>query len=308
MNNSFRGRDIISMRALSRGDILKILDTARAMEKLVKIRSMSKILSDKVVATLFLEPSTRTRLSFEAAALRLGARVITVSEPASSSVAKGETLTDTVRVIEGYADCIVMRQPVKGGAACAADACKIPIINAGDGAGEHPTQALLDLYTLHAELGHLDNVKITIAGDLKYGRTVHSLAYALFPFNPTFIFCAPDELQMPDEICGDLSAKGIKYTKTANLSDALATDVIYMTRIQRERFPDQSSYDRLKGSFVLSRAIIEKHNPDILVLHPLPRVDEILPDVDQLAGAAYFRQAHNGMFVRMALLKLVIKG
>ncbi len=306
MGVAFRGRDLISMRDLSREEILRILDTARSMEKLVRGRGVSRDLARKIVAVLFLEPSTRTRLSFEAAAQRLGARVVCVAEPGSSSVAKGETLLDTVRVVAGYCDCIVMRQGETGGARRAADAVDVPIVNAGDGAGEHPTQALLDLYTIRRERGGLDGLSVAMVGDLRYGRTVHSLAYALLPFKPSFVFCAPGELALPDAITGDLKARGVPFAETDSLAAALKADVVYMTRIQRERFPDPAAYERLKGAYVLTRALVAGHNPDALILHPLPRVDEIAVDVDDLPSAAYFRQAHNGMYVRMAILKLIL--
>ncbi len=294
------------MRALPRGDILHILDTARDMEKLVGERGVSDDLAGKIVGVIFLEPSTRTRLSFEAAAQRLGARVITVSEPQSSSVAKGETLSDTARMVSGYADCIVLRQGQTGGAAVAAAAADAPVINAGDGAGEHPTQALLDLYTIRREAGRLDGLTVAMVGDLKFGRTVHSLCLALQPFEPSFVFCSPRELALPDALLSELHSHGVPFTVTVSLPEALKADVVYMTRIQRERFPDPAAYERLKHSYVLTRALVEEHNPRALILHPLPRVDEIAADVDDLPGAAYFRQAQNGMYVRMALLKLIL--
>ncbi|MBN1523128.1 MAG: aspartate carbamoyltransferase [Spirochaetales bacterium] len=301
------GHDLVSTRDLCSEDIISILDTAATMEAMVKSKGITQELSDKLIACLFLEPSTRTRLSFEAAALRLGAKTISVAEASGSSVAKGETLSDTIRVMQGYADCIVMRQPQKGGAAEAAATADIPVINAGDGAGEHPTQALLDLYTIRNEKESLVNLTIAMTGDLKNGRTVHSLTWALAPFAPSFIFCAPAALQMPDEICTALDHAKIMYKKTASLEEAVKADVIYMTRIQRERFLNPEEYDALKGCFVLTRSVIEAHNPGVLVMHPLPRIDEIAPDVDTLPGAAYFRQAHNGMYVRMAILSLLLK-
>jgi aspartate carbamoyltransferase catalytic subunit len=300
------GKDFLSTRALSREDIFHILDTARDMETLVRRRGIASLLARRLVAVLFLEPSTRTRLSFEAAAQRLGAHVVTVAEPASSSVSKGETLLDTARMLAGYADCIVMRQGETGGAQRAADAVAVPIINAGDGAGEHPTQALLDLYTMRHELGSLDGLSVAMVGDLKFGRTVHSLAYALLPFKPAFTFCSPPELGLPAAILADLKAAGAPVTVTDSLPLALKSDVVYMTRIQRERFPDPAAYERLKHAYVLTRALVETHHADALILHPLPRVDEIAVDVDDLPTAAYFRQAENGMYVRMALLKLIL--
>ncbi len=305
-NLEFKNKHILSTGDLSRRELLVILDTAERMEGCVKEQGICPLLDRSLIAMLFLEPSTRTRLSFEAAALRLGARTISVSEAGSSSVAKGETLADTIRVVAGYADCIVLRQPRQGQAAAAAGLIRIPLINAGDGAGQHPTQALLDLYTIRRELGTLDSLKVALVGDLKYGRTVHSLFYALLPFGPQFIFCAPRELEMPGHIMEHAAENRLPVSRTEQLEDALGADVIYMTRIQKERFTDQAEYERLKDSYVLSRALIERVNKDILIMHPLPRVNEISGDVDGLARAAYFRQAHNGMYVRMALLALVL--
>jgi aspartate carbamoyltransferase catalytic subunit len=209
-------------------------------------------------------------------------------------------------VVAGYADCIVMRQGETGASKRAADAVDVPVINAGDGAGEHPTQALLDLYTIRRELGGLDGLSVAMVGDLKYGRTVHSLSYALLPFKPSFIYCSPAELALPASVADDLKARGVPFTVTDSLALALKADVVYMTRVQRERFPDPAVYERLKGAYVLTRALVQAHHPGALILHPLPRVDEIAPDVDELPSAAYFRQAHNGMYVRMALLKLIL--
>jgi aspartate carbamoyltransferase len=304
--NSFKGRDIISTAELSKEEFLEIMKVTEQMENLVKEKRVSDIMADKLVAVLFLEPSTRTRLSFETAVHRLGAKPITVASAASSSAAKGESLADTARTVDGYVDVIVVRQPQKGGAKIMADAAKAPLINGGDGAGQHPTQALLDMYTILKEKGTLENLKVAMVGDLKYGRTVHSLSYALAPFNPTeYIYCAPDELQMPDEIVKDMEGKNIPITKTGDINVALQADVVYMTRIQRERFEDPAEYERLKGSFVLDRKLVESGNKNMIIMHPLPRVDEIAEDVDALPNAAYFRQAHNGVYLRMALLAMV---
>ena len=304
---SFEGKDILSTENMSKEEIQEILRVSAKMEELCNTKHVSDLLADKVVAVLFLEPSTRTRLSFETAIKRLGAKSITVADAKSSSAAKGETLADTARTVEGYVDCIVVRQPQIGGAKVMADAVEIPVLNGGDGAGQHPTQALLDLYTIQKERGTLEGQKVALVGDLKYGRTVHSLAYALAPFSPKeYIFCAPDALQMPDKIVADMKAKGINCRKSASMEDALQADVLYMTRIQKERFEDQAEYERLKGGFILTRKMLEKGKKDITIMHPLPRVDEITTDVDDLPNAAYFRQAHNGVFVRMALLAMVM--
>lgn len=304
---NFEGKDILSTEEMTKADIQEILGVSAKMEELCRTRHVSDLLADKIVAVIFLEPSTRTRLSFETAVKRLGAKSITVADAKSSSAAKGETLADTARTVEGYVDCIVVRQPVLGGAKVMADAVKIPVINGGDGAGQHPTQALLDLYTIQKEKGGIEGHKIAMVGDLKYGRTVHSLAYAMAPFAPQgYIFCAPDALQMPEQIVNDIQAKGITCRKTSSIEEALQADVLYMTRIQKERFLDTAEYDKLKGSYILNREILKRGNKDITIMHPLPRIDEITEDVDNLPNAAYFRQAHNGVFVRMALLALVM--
>lgn len=303
---TLKGKDILSIQDLSREEILYILQTAERMEELVHSHGFVELLNNILVAIIFLEPSTRTRLSFEAAAQRLSAKIITISDAKSSSSFKGETLLDTVKVVSGYADCIVLRQPLMGGAKMAAAQVDIPLINGGDGVGEHPTQALLDLYTIKKERRNLKDLKISLVGDLKYGRTVHSLSYALASFNPQFIFCSPASLSMPKAILKNLKNRGISYVKTTSLEQALKADIIYMTRIQKERFSEPAQYERLKNSYTLTKDFVLKSNKDILIMHPLPRVNEISTDVDCLPNAAYFRQAHNGMYIRMALLTLVL--
>jgi aspartate carbamoyltransferase catalytic subunit len=304
---NFTGRDILSTEDLSREDIFQILKVSARMETLVRTKRVTRLLADRLVAVIFLEPSTRTRLSFETAILRLGARPVTVADPKSSSAAKGESLTDTARTVEGYVDCIVMRQPETGGAKRVADAVAIPVINGGDGSGQHPTQALLDLYTIQKEKGTLEGLTVAMVGDLKYGRTVHSLSYALAPFAPKYVYCSPAELKMPDAVTRDIRARGIPVTETAEIREALnRADIVYMTRVQRERFEDPAQYERLKGSYILNRKLVEEGKPGLIVMHPLPRVDEIAEDVDSLPGAAYFRQAHNGVYLRMALLAMVM--
>ena len=303
----FTGRDILSTEDLSREDILQILKVTARMEKLVRTKRVATLLADRLVAVIFLEPSTRTRLSFETAIQRLGAHPITVADPKSSSAAKGESLTDTARTIEGYVDCIVMRQPETGGAKRVADAVAIPVINGGDGSGQHPTQALLDLYTIQKEKGTLEGLTVAMVGDLKYGRTVHSLSYALAPFSPKYVYCTPAELKMPEAITRDVRARGIPVEETTDIRAALAqADIVYMTRVQRERFEDLAQYERMKSSYILNRTLVEQGKPGLVVMHPLPRVDEIALDVDSLPGAAYFRQAHNGVYLRMALLAMVM--
>jgi aspartate carbamoyltransferase catalytic subunit len=304
---SFTGRDILSTEDLSREDIVKIMKVSARMEELVRKDGISDLLGDKLVAVIFLEPSTRTRLSFVAAVQRLGARPVVVADAKSSSASKGESLADMARTVAGYVDCIVVRQPETGGAKIIADAVDIPVINGGDGSGQHPTQALLDLYTIQKEKGTLEGHSVAMVGDLKFGRTVHSLSYALAPFAPKeYIFCSPAELAMPDKIAADMKARGIPCSRTADIGRALQADILYMTRIQRERFADPAEYERLKGSYVLDRAMVEAGKPGLTVMHPLPRVDEIAADVDDLPAAAYFRQAHNGVYLRMALLALVL--
>ena len=303
----FTGRDILSTEDLSREDILQILKVTARMEKLVRTKRVATLLADRLVAVIFLEPSTRTRLSFETAIQRLGAHPITVADPKSSSAAKGESLTDTARTVEGYVDCIVMRQPETGGAKRVADAVAIPVINGGDGSGQHPTQALLDLYTIQKEKGTLEGLTVAMVGDLKYGRTVHSLSYALAPFSPKYVYCTPAELKMPEAITREVRARGIPVEETTDIHAALAqADIVYMTRVQRERFEDLAQYERMKSSYILNRALVEQAKPGLVVMHPLPRVDEIALDVDSLPGAAYFRQAHNGVYLRMALLAMVM--
>jgi aspartate carbamoyltransferase catalytic subunit len=264
-------------------------------------------MAGKVLATLFYEPSTRTRLSFETAMLRMGGQVLSVAEArTSSSAAKGETLFDTGKMIEGYADLAVIRHPVVGSAKELADGASIPILNGGDGAGQHPTQALLDLYTIRKEKGNVEGLTIALVGDLKNGRTVHSLSGLLASFGVRYYFVAPEALRMPAEISEGLRARGLEVVETEDLAEAAATsDVMYMTRIQKERFADPAEYERLKGAYLLDRTLVERAKPQVSIMHPLPRVDEIATDVDAYEGAAYFRQAANGVPVRMALLALV---
>jgi len=306
---NFKGVDVLSAKEFSKEDILKVIGVADEFLPVAKKEKMSDILKGKVLASLFYEPSTRTRLSFETAMIRLGGNVITVSGSSSSSLSKGETLSDTAKVIEQYADVIAVRHSAVGAPKDMADGALIPVLNAGDGTGEHPTQALLDVFTINSEVGKLDGITVAMVGDLRFGRTVHSLAYLLSNFDVKIVFVAPDFLQIPQDVKDFLEEKGIEYEITENLFYALkVSDVLYMTRIQRERFPDATEYEKLKGVYVLSKKLIEENNSNIVVLHPLPRVDEISVDVDSLNGAAYFRQVRNGVAVRMALLKLVIIG
>ena len=300
------GKDILNTAQFSLQELDLIMDTAANFEKQIKDGKIIRNMEGQVVATLFFEPSTRTRLSFETAANRLGARVITVANAASSSVAKGESLADTIRTVDGYVDVIVMRHPMKGSAQIAADNAKHPVINAGDGSGQHPTQALLDIYTIRKEKESLGGHTVTFVGDLKYGRTIHSLGYFMALYGNKMIFVSPKSLQMPAEITADLRSRGAEIEETSNLKKALAiSDIVYVTRIQKERFENPAEYEKVKGAYILNSSIIKKAKPGITILHPLPRIDEISTDVDDYEGAAYFRQAHNGLYVRMALLALV---
>lgn len=301
-----KGKDIINTAQFSLQELDLIMNTAASFEKRVKDGEIIKNMEGQVVAALFFEPSTRTRLSFETAANRLGARVITVASAASSSAAKGESLADSIRTVDGYVDVIIMRHPMKGSAQIAADNAEHPFINAGDGAGHHPTQALLDVYTIRKEKGDLKGHTVAFVGDLKNGRTVHSLGYFMALYGNKMIFVSPKSLKMPEEITADLRSRGAEIEETEDLKKALSvSDIVYVTRIQKERFENPAEYEKVKGSYIINRALINHAKEGITILHPLPRVDEISIDVDDYEGAAYFRQAHNGLYIRMALLALV---
>ncbi len=299
-------KDVLRADQFSKDEIAVIMNLAHEYEGALTDGRTLNVMEGQVLSTLFYEPSTRTRLSFETAMLRLGGNVISVAEAKSSSASKGESLHDTIKTVEGYADVIVLRHPQTGAAHEAAQATDKPILNAGDGAGQHPTQSLLDLYTIQKEKGAVDGLTVVLAGDLKNGRTVHSLALLLANFDVRFIFVAPSVLRMPPGILDQLQEKGISVQETEDLAVGLQEgDVLYMTRIQRERFENPDEYDRLKNSYVLTRAQIDGAKDGIVIMHPLPRVNEIAEDVDSHPGAAYFRQATNGVPVRMALLALV---
>jgi aspartate carbamoyltransferase catalytic subunit len=305
--NSLKGRDIVTIADLTRDEIGALLDQARRFESAVTSGEQLRLLDGKILATLFYEPSTRTRLSFESAMLRLGGGVISVAEAkTSSSAVKGETLFDTGKMIEGFAHIAVIRHPEKGSAAELARGADIPVVNGGDGIGEHPTQALLDLYTLVREKGALDGLHVALVGDLKNGRTVHSLSQALARWDVSLTFVSPDTVKMPAEVMEKLQAN-IEVQETTDLMSALRkADVAYITRIQKERFADTAEYEKLKGAYVVNRKLIEAAKPGITILHPLPRVDEIATDADDMPNAAYFRQAKNGVYVRMALLATLL--
>jgi len=300
----FKGRDIISIKDFSRQEIDYMLDAASMMESTAKSRST--ILQGKILATLFYEPSTRTRLSFESAMHRLGGTAIGFAEAEIASVKKGENLADTMRVVENYADVIALRHPLEGAARLAAEFADVPVINAGSGAEEHPTQALLDLYTMKKELGRIDGLNVALAGDLRFGRTVHSLAYALSLYDVNLYFISPDLLRMRREVLDTISER-IKIEETSSLDEALPKlDVLYMTRIQKERFPDAAEYAKVKGSYKIDNATLKNAKKGMIVLHPLPRVDEISAEVDSTAHARYFQQVWNGIVTRMALLALIL--
>jgi aspartate carbamoyltransferase len=301
-----KGKDILNTAQFSFQELNLIMNTAANFEKRVKSEEIIRNMEGKVVASLFFEPSTRTRLSFETAINRLGARVVTIASAASSSVAKGETLADTIRTVDGYVDIIVIRHPMKGAAQLAADNASHPVINGGDGTGQHPTQALLDLYTIRKEKGVLGGHTITFLGDLKNGRTVHSLGYFMTLCKNKMIFVSPKSLKMPAEITANLRNRGAEIEETEDVEKALSvSDIVYVTRVQRERFENPEDYEKVKGIYVINREMINRAKKGITILHPLPRVDEIATDLDDYEGAAYFRQAHNGLYVRMALLALV---
>ena len=296
--------DFVTIADLSKEKIMYLLEMAQEFEKYPN----RELLKGKVVATLFFEPSTRTRLSFETAANRLGARVIGFSDAKASSVSKGETLKDTVLMVSNYADVIVMRHYVEGAAQYASEVAPVPIVNAGDGAHMHPSQCLLDLYSIYKTQGTLDNLNIYLVGDLKYGRTVHSLITAMRHFNPTFHFVAPKELAMPDEYKIYCKEHGIKFVEHTDFNeDVIAdADILYMTRVQKERFSDLMEYERVKNVYILKNSMLGKAKPNMKILHPLPRVNEIAYDVDDNPHDYYIQQAGNGLFAREAIFSHVL--
>lgn len=298
-----RNRDIISIRDFSKDEIEYILGKSHEMEE--NLEKRRDLLSGYVLSTLFYEPSTRTRLSFESAMNRLGGKVISVAEAKASSVAKGETLADTVKTVEQYSDVIVMRHPNEGAARLAADVADIPIINAGDGANQHPTQTLLDLYTIRKVCGKIDGLSITMVGDLKYGRTIHSLAVALTHYDVKLTFVSPENLQMPLDIKQHLDDRHVPYREIAEIEKLGRTDILYVTRIQAERFPHPEEYEKVKGVYRIKPETLEILG-DAKIMHPLPRVDEISPEIDRTDNAVYFTQARNGIPVRMTLLSLIV--
>jgi aspartate carbamoyltransferase catalytic subunit len=300
----FQGRDIISIGDFSRQEIDHILQISSSMESLAS--KSSDMLKGKILATLFYEPSTRTKLSFESAMLKLGGSNIGFADSEMTSVKKGESLADTVRTVENYADVIALRHGMEGAARLAADFSNVPIINAGTGSEEHPTQAFTDLYTIRREKGCIDGLKVALVGDLRYGRTVHSLAYALALFNIELYLVSPETLRMRKDVLKTIKNK-IPVTEDAKLEAIMPQiDVLYVTRIQKERFPDAAEYTKVKGAYKIDLKTLKNAKKDLIVMHPLPRVDEIASEVDGTPQARYFRQVSNGVFVRMALLSLVL--
>ena len=300
-------KDIISMNDMSKEEILEILEIAEKIENSSEEEKLN-FLKGKIIATLFFEPSTRTKMSFESAAFRLGAQVLQLPPLEQSSVKKGESFSDTIRMVESYSDVIVVRHPNDGAARLASTTSKKAVINAGDGSNQHPSQTLLDLYTIKEEKGTLSNLSIAFVGDLKYGRTVHSLVKALTHFNPTIYFVSPKILQMPAYLIDDLDKNNIKYEILEDFRDCLdKIDVFYMTRIQKERFPDIEDYQKVKGVYVINKEnILGKCKENMIILHPLPRVDEISTDLDETKHALYFKQAKNGIPVRQAMMMKVL--
>ncbi|MBQ2507241.1 MAG: aspartate carbamoyltransferase [Bacteroidaceae bacterium] len=293
-------RSLVTIADMSKEKIMYLLEMAHEFEK----NTNRKILEGKVVATLFFEPSTRTRLSFETAANRLGARVIGFADPKITSGTKGETLKDTIMMVSNYADIICMRHYLEGAARYASEVAPIPIVNAGDGANQHPSQTLLDLYTIYQTQGTLENLNIYMVGDLKYGRTVHSLLLAMRHFNPTFHFIAPDELKMPEEYKEYCEQQGIKYKEHKEFNSEIIkdADILYMTRVQKERFTDLMEYERVKDVYILKKEMLKDTKDNMKILHPLPRVNEIAYDVDEDPKAYYFQQAKNGLYARQAII------
>lgn len=298
-----KNKSLVSINDFNKEEILRIIELAADFEA----NPNQPLLRDKVIASLFFEPSTRTRLSFETAINRLGGRVIGFSDANATSTTKGETLKDTIIMVSNYADLIVMRHPLEGAARYASEQSRVPIVNAGDGANQHPSQTLLDMFSINKTQGTLQNLKIAMVGDLKYGRTVHSLLMAMSYFNPTFYFVAPEELKMPAEYKSFLNEKGIKYEEHTDMAQIIKeVDILYMTRVQRERFADLMEYEKVKNTYVLNNTMLEGTKDNLRILHPLPRVNEISTDVDSNPKAYYFQQAENGVYTRMAIIASIL--
>ena len=296
-------KSLISIWDFTKEEILHVLETAKEFEQ----NKVQNFLEGKVIASLFFEPSTRTRLSFETAVNRLGAKVIGFSDATNTSQSKGETLKDTIKMVNNYVDMIIMRHPLEGSSRYASEVATVPVVNAGDGANQHPSQTLLDLYSILQTQGTLEGLTINMVGDLKYGRTTHSLLQAMSHFNPKFTFTAPKELEMPQEYKNFLDSKGIEYIETTSLEEHLNDcDILYMTRVQQERFTDPMEYERVKDVYTLNASMLGNVKENMKILHPLPRVTEINQDVDDTPNAYYFKQAENGMYVRMAIIAYLL--
>ncbi|OKY77824.1 MAG: Aspartate carbamoyltransferase catalytic chain PyrB [Candidatus Methanohalarchaeum thermophilum] len=298
-----KDKDIVSVEDLSKGDISKILETTKKIDE----GDLKADMSGKVLANVFFEPSTRTRLSFETAMKRLGGDVISLNSTQASSISKGESLADTVRVLEGYSDVIVLRHPKEGAPKMASQFVEKPVINAGDGSNEHPTQTLTDLYTIWSEKGSIDGLKIAILGDLKYGRTVHSLVQPLVEYDIQLYLVSPSQLSIRRSILEDLGKKSGEVIQKASIEEIIdKLDVLYVTRIQEERFADKEEYEKVSGSYEINKELLDQADDDLIVMHPLPRIDEISPEVDGLKQSKYFDQSKNGVKIRMALLELIL--
>jgi aspartate carbamoyltransferase len=307
VSNGFYGQDILSVSQFDRQKLEYIFKVAHEMQVLVERFGSADLLHGKILANLFYEPSTRTSSSFMAAMLRLGGQVIPINNVQYSSVTKGESLPDTIRTLESYSDVIVLRHPEVGAAATAAHYAANPIINAGDGVGEHPTQALLDLFTVVESLGKIDKLRVAMVGDLKYGRTVHSLTKLLVNYEVEFVFVSPEILAMPEDVLKIVREHGHSFSVTDDVNPVIGeADVLYVTRVQKERFTDLAQYDRVRDQYVVDEALMEKAKRDMIVMHPLPRINEISYAVDDDPRAAYFKQMRNGMYIRMALLAAVL--
>lgn len=297
-------KHLVSITDFTKEEILEVLKLSEEFER----NPNQSMLQGKVVASIFFEPSTRTRLSFETAVSRMGGKIIGFSDATNTSVAKGETLKDSIMMISSYSDLIVMRHPLEGSARYASEVSRVPIINAGDGANQHPSQTILDLYSIKKTQGRLDNLSIAMVGDLKYGRTVHSLLMAMSHFNANFKFIAPPELQMPNEYKLYLKSVGLKYTESMDLSENIAdADIVYMTRVQRERFTDPVEYEKVKNVYMLRNSMLDGTKDNLRILHPLPRVNEINVDVDDNPKAYYFTQAENGVYARMGIIAYIMQ-
>jgi len=294
-----KSNGLVSITDYSKEDILRILDLAEQFEK----NPNTRLLEGKLVATLFFEPSTRTRLSFETAVNRLGGRVIGFSDASTSSSSKGESLKDTIKMVSNYVDLIIMRHPVEGAARYASEVAGVPVINAGDGANQHPTQTMLDLYSIKKTQGKLTDLTLSMVGDLKYGRTVHSLLMAMRYFNPRYNFVSPPELRMPEQYRAFCKENGIEYHEYEDMNRILnETDILYMTRVQQERFTDPVEYEKVRNTYSLHNSMLEGTKDNLRILHPLPRITEIAEDVDDNPKAYYFEQAKNGVYARQAVI------